>query len=142
MIGDCGKCHDDTSAKQYQSGYPQATHNSTLRSMQAPLGITAPTDPLAENQCFRCHSQTTDTNPGGGPAKTNAGRDYFNAVPMTSQSERIYQVVTNTAPSPPGRPIGDTSPGLHRTSDGEGSGAERFGFFAPRLTDSSSRMIV
>jgi nitrate/TMAO reductase-like tetraheme cytochrome c subunit len=53
---------------------------------------------LAEKHCYRCHSRTTDTI--GGTVKSTALRDYYNAVPMTAASERVYAQFQLTSKHP------------------------------------------
>ena len=98
----CSKCHNDTLNPKSNLSSQSSTnkfgnHQSSLRSITATLGITSPTDPLEEKFCYRCHSKTADTNPGGGPAKTNAGKDYYGVGNMlTAGSEDIYTVFGKT----------------------------------------------
>jgi len=93
----CAKCHSTSNVTKYQNGtYKFETHASDNRRLLNPLGITTPVDPLEENFCFRCHSRTTDATPGGGPVKGTANRDYYNQVPMSGQSELVFnQFATN-----------------------------------------------
>lgn len=113
---DCSKCHDaqDGETASFQSGSNKAgVHNSALRRLEASLGITTPADPLGANFCFRCHSTTTDTNPGGGPAKVTAGKDYYGVATMSGVSEVIFTTFQKTY----AHPVSTTS-GLHHPGDG------------------------
>jgi predicted CxxxxCH...CXXCH cytochrome family protein len=113
----CSKCHNarnnetttfQTSANKF------ALHDSTVRRLFAFLGITTPTDPLEENFCFRCHSQSTDTNPGGGPAKATGGMDYYGVATMSGESEAIYSIFDTKAYTHPVTSIS----GIHKPGDG------------------------
>lgn len=75
-------------------------HASDNRRLLAPLGITSPGDPLGPNFCYRCHSKTSDTTPGGGPAKDTAGRDYYGAADMSGPSEGIFAAASKTFAHP------------------------------------------
>ncbi len=96
----CSKCHNDnffdpnksSYNAQGSSTYKFGNHQSTLRRVLAVLGITTPADPEEEDFCYRCHSKTTDTTPGGGPAKGTAGRDYYgiSGSIMSTTAEDIY----------------------------------------------------
>ncbi len=88
---DCVKCHNDGSTTAQQNGTNRfALHASADRSLRAPLGQTAPHDAAEEDFCFRCHHKTTDTTPGGGPAKTTTLKDYYNVATMSSAAESVY----------------------------------------------------
>jgi hypothetical protein len=54
--------------------------------------MTSPSDPEEEDFCFRCHSETDDTTPGGGLVKSTGGQDWYSAASMTSSSEGIWDV--------------------------------------------------
>ena len=126
----CSKCHSD-GGTSYQNGSSRfQLHTSANRRLLNPLGISAPADPLEENFCFRCHSKSSDTTPGGGAAKGNANRDYYNQVAMSDQSERLFSVFTNTGSYPWDHPVQGTG-GLHdpvegsSADDGTIGGAQR-----------------
>lgn len=92
----CSKCHNDEQTKDKQTSTNKfGTHYSAYRRILATLGITAPTDPLEENFCYRCHSRSTETgnlaNPGGGPAKTTANMDYYGSRAMGTNSQLIWR---------------------------------------------------
>jgi hypothetical protein len=120
----CSKCHNDTlnpKSSYYALRYSVQSstnkfgnHQSTLRSVTASLGITSPTDPLEENLCFRCHSMTTDTNPGGGLAKAVAGKDYYGVADMRPSTEGIFAVFGKANKHPI-----DSYSGLHKPSPAE-----------------------
>lgn len=128
----CVKCHSDGTLTTYQNGtYRFTLHASANRRLLNPLGISSPGDPLEENFCFRCHSRTSDTTPGGGPAKGTANRDYYNQVAMSGQAELIFNEFTNAASYPWDHPVQGTG-GLHdaagegaSANDGTLSGAQR-----------------
>lgn len=88
----CSKCHGDVNPAVYQTSAALfQLHDSSLRSMTAPLGIVSPADPLEEKFCYRCHSASTDVNPGGGPAKSVTANDWYGAVTtMSAGSTGIY----------------------------------------------------
>ncbi len=105
----CSKCHNDTLNPKSRFNSQSSTdkfgnHQSTLRRVTATLGITSPTDLLEEDFCYRCHSKTTDSNPGGGPAKGTAKKDYYNVASMKSDltiSDTLYfGETTNIYPLP------------------------------------------
>ena len=113
----CSKCH---SAKNNETTTFQSSankfglHDDTVRRLFAVLGITTPTDPLEENFCFRCHSTTTDTNPGGGPAKATAGKDYYGVADMGTKAEAIYSIFNTKTYTHPVTSIS----GKHKPGDG------------------------
>ncbi len=92
----CVKCHNDDQTKDKQTSTAKfGLHFSNIRRILSPMGITAPTDPLEENFCYRCHSSSTDSGtPGGGPVKATAGTDYYGSQPMATPAEMISQNVT------------------------------------------------
>jgi predicted CxxxxCH...CXXCH cytochrome family protein len=94
----CSKCHNAKNGEitTFQSSTNKfGTHDKTLRRLFASLGMTSSTDPEEEDFCYRCHSKTTDTTPGGGPAKGTAGRDYYGTAgaTMTAAAEDIFTVM-------------------------------------------------
>lgn len=90
----CVKCHSDGTSTSYQNGtYTFTLHASANRRLLNPLS-GATVDPLEESFCYRCHSLTSDVNPGGGPAKSTANRDYYNAADMAARTERLFAVLT------------------------------------------------
>lgn len=104
----CSKCHSGGTT-QYQNGtYKFQLHASANRRLLNPLGISSPGDPLGESFCFRCHSRSTDTTPGGGPAKGTANRDYYDQVAMSSQSEAIFAQFSNAGSYPWDHPVQGT----------------------------------
>jgi hypothetical protein len=106
----CSKCHNDTLNPKSRFNSQSSTnkfgnHQSTLRRVTASLDITSTTDPIEENLCYRCHSKTTDSNPGGGPAKGTAKKDYYNVASMKSNDLTISDTLyfgetTNMDPLP------------------------------------------
>jgi predicted CxxxxCH...CXXCH cytochrome family protein len=121
--GNCSKCHNAENGEtaQFYSTNNFGTHDSTeigttyVRRLLSALGITTapPTDSLDAKFCFRCHSKTTDTTPGGGPAKGTAGRDYYGAAgaAMTSADEDTFTTYQEAYSHPV-----STYNGLHKTS--------------------------
>ncbi|KAF0220977.1 MAG: cytochrome c family [Geobacteraceae bacterium] len=121
----CSKCHSDEQTKDKQTSAKKfGTHFTALRSITNPLGITTPTDPLGANFCYRCHSKTTDTNPGGGPAKGTAGRDYLGSQAMIASAEDTFAAMQlGSASLPGGQPTTSTNtlhflPGTEYTPPG------------------------
>jgi len=126
----CTKCHSTTSTNYQNGTWKFQLHTSDNRRLLNPLGITAPVDPLEENFCFRCHSRTTDTTPGGGPVKGAANRDYYNQTGMSNQAELLFNEFSNAASYPWDHPVQGTG-GLHdavegaAANDGTIGGAQR-----------------
>ncbi len=93
----CSKCHNvkngegSTTFQNAGAGSSFGTHDSIDRRLLATLGITSPSEPFEENFCYRCHSSTTDINPGEGPAKTTAYKDYYGVSSM-----QLKPTITNT----------------------------------------------
>jgi hypothetical protein len=104
----CVKCHSDGQPTATQGGTNRfALHSSPDRRLRSPLGITSFTnggDALEERFCYRCHSASTDVNPGGGPAKATTASDYFGAVAnMSPGSTGLFsQMQKGTANVTPG----------------------------------------
>ncbi len=74
----CVKCHNDNTTKSYQSStYMFSVHGSDFNNLLNPLGAVAPTDPLEEKLCFRCHSTTSNPNAG-------SNLDYYGVKSMTN----------------------------------------------------------
>jgi hypothetical protein len=100
----CSKCHDaqNNDGQTFQNSANKfGIHDDTLRRLLASLGITSPADPEEEDFCYRCHSKTTDTTPGGGPAKGTANMDYYNTTAMNAASQDIFTAMQlGTAGSP------------------------------------------
>jgi predicted CxxxxCH...CXXCH cytochrome family protein len=91
----CVKCHTDEQAKDKQtSAAPDkfGPHFSAQRSLLNPMGAT-PQAAAGADFCYRCHSKSTDVNPGGGAAKTAALKDYFGSKAMTAASEDIFSTM-------------------------------------------------
>ena len=119
----CSKCHNDNmnpKSSVESSGLGESgsankfgLHQSTLRRIEATLGITSPTDPLEEQFCYRCHSKTTDTGTNM-PAKTVANKDWYGVANMSGKSEAIYSIFnTKTYKHPV-----NTISGIHKPGDG------------------------
>lgn len=83
----CVKCHNDNRTKQYQNGtYKFTTHDSPIGKMLDSLGFATPADPIEENLCFGCHSQTQNPNAG-------SNLDYFGVQTMSDSAIRIATVL-------------------------------------------------
>ncbi|QSV44229.1 CxxxxCH/CxxCH domain c-type cytochrome [Geobacter benzoatilyticus] len=96
FYSDCSKCHNGRRNEvAVFSGMTTATHDRDVRRIYASLGANL-TDGNDENFCYRCHSATTDTSPGGGPAKTVANKDYYRTATMSSDAEKIFSVFAKT----------------------------------------------
>ena len=97
FTANCSKCHTDEQVKDKQTSTNKfGTHYSAQRSILSALGITTPTETLGADFCFRCHSKTGDTTPGGGPAKSTASRDYFGTQTMTAAAEDTFTTFQKT----------------------------------------------
>lgn len=87
----CTKCHNDDLAKGYQSGgWRFSLHSSFERRLLGALGIGAPTDPLEERFCFRCHHELDDATPGGGPVKPAANLDWYGVAAMSAGAQDVW----------------------------------------------------
>jgi len=76
----CVKCHNDDMSKGYQSStYEFSAHASEFEKMLDTTGIVAPSSPLEEKFCFKCHS--TISNPNSG-----SNLDFFGVQNMTNQN--------------------------------------------------------
>jgi len=96
FYSDCSKCHNGRRNEvAVFSGMTTATHDRDVRRIYASLG-TSLTDGNDENFCYRCHSATTDTSPGGGPAKAVANKDYYRTASMSSGAEKIFALFQKT----------------------------------------------
>ena len=87
----CAKCHNDEQSKDFQTSADAfGTHWSASRRLLSALGGSV-IDPLAEQHCYRCHSETGDAV--GGTAKPVAGRDWYDAAPMTAVpgTEKVFK---------------------------------------------------
>ncbi len=61
----CTKCHNDDMSKTYQNSTVKVSiHGSSFSLMLDSTGIAAPTEPLEEAFCFKCHSTTSNPNAG------------------------------------------------------------------------------
>lgn len=84
----CSKCHSDEQTKSFQtSTYTFGTHFSEVRHLLFGLGGTL-SDPLAENECFRCHSQISDSV--AGTVKSAVNKDWYGVAAMSDAAERVF----------------------------------------------------
>lgn len=95
FYGDCSKCHNallgETSVfMNATSAYQFGNHNSGIRRLQGSLGA-AGGETAEEQVCYRCHSHSTDSDPGGGPPKAVDGKDFYGVANMSAASEGIFQ---------------------------------------------------
>jgi len=100
----CSKCHNskNNETTTFQSSTNKfGLHDNPIRRLLASLGMTTPTDPEEEDFCYRCHSKITDTNPGGGPAKATANKDWYGVANMSQKSEAIFSVFTTKSVTHP-----------------------------------------
>lgn len=114
----CVKCHSDEQPKDKQtSAAPDkfGTHYSVQRSLLNPMGAT-PQAAAGADFCFRCHSKTTDVNPGGGVAKTTSLKDYFGSKAMTAASEDIFSAMQRGTATV-GRHNVSSYKGLHKDTE-------------------------
>lgn len=93
--GDCSKCHNallgETSVfANATSVYQFGNHNSGVRRLQGSLDA-AGGETAEEQICYRCHSHSTDADPGGGPPKAVDGKDYYGVAGMVASTEGIFQ---------------------------------------------------
>jgi len=80
----CSKCHGDEQIKEFQTSDDTfGTHYSAARRLLSALGGTV-TDPLAEEHCYGCHSESGDGR------KTADGLDWYGAEAMSAASEDVY----------------------------------------------------
>lgn len=93
--GNCSKCHNalvnETSVFMSYTGSGDSfgNHNSGIRRLQGSLGATG--GEVAEEQiCYRCHSLSGDADPGGGPPKAVADKDYYGVASMSLASQDIF----------------------------------------------------
>ncbi|KAF0219034.1 MAG: cytochrome, partial [Geobacteraceae bacterium] len=96
----CSKCHNGrgsgtTLEPSVFSSLTTATHDRNVRRLYASLGANL-ADGNDENFCYRCHSKTGDTNPGGGPVKTVANKDYYRTATMSNDAEGIFALFAKT----------------------------------------------
>jgi predicted CXXCH cytochrome family protein len=102
----CSKCHSDEQVKDFQTSTNKVgTHWSATRRILNALGGTQ-ADPLQEEHCYRCHSETGDAV--GGTTKTTANRDWYDSTAMTTDSERVYQQFQKTSTHPVVAAAGDS----------------------------------
>jgi hypothetical protein len=118
----CSKCHlaKATETSSFQTGNQFGTHLGYDRKLLGGLGMTvvSGSDPLEENHCFRCHSKTTDTNPGGAAAKATTLRDYYNRATMDAAAEAVFSDFAKTG----GRHNVAGYSGTHYLTEQNGSG--------------------
>lgn len=94
VYGNCSKCHNallnETSIfMNATSPYQFGNHNSGIRRLQGSLGA-AGGETAEEQICYRCHSLATDADPGGGPPKRVAEKDFYGVAPMSLAAEDIF----------------------------------------------------
>lgn len=98
---DCSKCHDSeidgggmergASTSGFQtSGNKFSVHYSANRRILGAMGVALEEPPGEETTCYACHSITADG------LKTAAGRDWYDARPMSAVSEALYGVMAGT----------------------------------------------
>jgi predicted CxxxxCH...CXXCH cytochrome family protein len=93
--GNCSKCHNallgETSVfANATSAYQFGNHNSGVRRLQGAMDA-AGGETAEEQICYRCHSHSTDADPGGGPPKAVDGKDFYGVATMSAASEGIFQ---------------------------------------------------
>ena len=94
VYGNCSKCHNallnETSVfMNATSTYQFGNHNSGVRRLQGTLDA-AGGETAEEQICYRCHSLITDADPGGGPPKAVANKDFYSVAPMSLASQDIF----------------------------------------------------
>lgn len=94
LYGNCSKCHNallnETSVfMNATSAYQFGNHNSGVRRLQGTLDA-AGGETAEEQVCYRCHSLISDTDPGGGPPKAVANKDFYGVAPMSLASQDIF----------------------------------------------------
>lgn len=102
--GNCSKCHNALAGETSvfmnittsggSTGLSFGNHNSGIRRLQGTLGA-AGGETAEEQICYRCHSNTGDSSPGGGPSKAVANKDYYAAQTMNAASQGIYAIMKN-----------------------------------------------
>lgn len=103
VYGNCSKCHNALSGEtsvflNATSTYQFGNHNSGIRRLQGSLDA-AGGETAEEQICYRCHSTISDSDPGGGPAKTVADRDFYGVAPMSAASQGIFAVNRDFRPA-------------------------------------------
>ena len=97
--GNCSKCHNALQGEisvfmNATSAYQFGNHNSGIRRLQGSLGA-AGGETAEEQICYRCHSKITDQDPGGGPPKKTAGKDYYGVASMSAAAEDLFTANKN-----------------------------------------------
>ncbi|MDU0457727.1 MAG: CxxxxCH/CxxCH domain-containing protein [Geobacteraceae bacterium] len=105
VYGNCSKCHNallnETSVfMNATSGYQFGNHNSGIRRLQGTLGA-AGGETAEEQICYRCHSLISDADPGGGPPKTVADKDFYGVAPMSLASQDVFAANLDFRPANP-----------------------------------------
>ncbi|MHB1341786.1 MAG: cytochrome c3 family protein [Coriobacteriia bacterium] len=98
----CGKCHNDTMAKAFQSGpFTFGLHDSPVLSLLTDNGQAEVTNVPEEKMCYLCHSRATDSlphNPNGGDGYAGDDPDMFGgsleAGAMMSDSLNVKSMFT------------------------------------------------
>jgi predicted CxxxxCH...CXXCH cytochrome family protein len=94
----CAKCHDSTAASVYQDGtYSFGLHESTDRRLRAALGRLGVGDDVAEDFCYRCHSNAGDAV--GGARKGSDLVDWYGATSMPPGSTGVFTQMAGTPPA-------------------------------------------
>ncbi|MHB8740017.1 MAG: cytochrome c3 family protein, partial [Coriobacteriia bacterium] len=101
----CGKCHNDTLAKQFQDGTWQfGLHDSDIAALQTDNGQTAVTADPQEQLCWLCHSRSDESqpnNPKGGTLYSGDAPDMYGggnmSALMNSDSLNTKGMFSNTA---------------------------------------------
>lgn len=94
VYGNCSKCHNallnETSVfMNATSTYQFGNHNSGIRRLQGSLDA-AGGETAEEQICYRCHSLISDADPGGGPPKGFANKDFYGVAPMSLAAQDIF----------------------------------------------------
>ena len=105
VYGNCSKCHNallnETSVfMNATSTYQFGNHNSGIRRLQGSLGA-AGGETAEEQICYRCHSLNSDADPGGGPPKVVANRDFYGVASMSLASQDIFAANLDFRPANP-----------------------------------------
>jgi hypothetical protein len=102
----CVKCHNDTAGKSYQGGGNAfSTHNNPYGRILNPFNVASPSDPLEEQNCFGCHSTTSNPNAG-------SNQDFYGVKAMSDKALRIETVFGYAF----GHPTVDSS-GVHQSGE-------------------------
>lgn len=105
VYGNCSKCHNallnETSVfMNATSTYQFGNHNSGIRRLQGSLDA-AGGETAEEQICYRCHSLIADADPGGGPPKAVADKDFYGVAPMSLAAQDIFTANLDFRPANP-----------------------------------------